>query len=267
MTAHASTFRRLHANGTLLRLPNAWDAASARLFESLGATAIATTSAGVAWSQGYADGYAMPVEVVLAFAKNLVRVLQVPLSVDMEDGYSDDPAQVADLAARLAEVGVAGINLEDGRKPAQLLARKAEAIRERLAKDGLDLFVNARTDVVLARLVDEGKQVDEAITRGNLYRSAGVDGLFVPGLTDAEQIKAVVAGVDLPLNLMAWGGLANATQLQALGVNRLSAGSGIPQVLWGHAAKLATDFLQGGESDKLQGQIPYGQMQGLFSGP
>ncbi len=265
MTAHAATFRGLHANATLLRLPNAWDAASAKLFESLGATAIATTSAGVAWSQGYADGYAMPVDVVLAYAKNLVRVLQVPLSVDMEDGYSDDPAQVADLAARLAEVGVAGINLEDGRKPAQLLARKAEAIRERLAKDGLDLFVNARTDVVLARLVDEGSQVEEAIARGNLYRSAGVDGLFVPGLTDAAQIKAVVAGVALPLNLMAWGGLANATQLEALGVKRLSAGSGIPQVLWGHAAKLATDFLQGGESDKLQGQIPYGQMQSLFS--
>lgn len=265
MTQNAATFRGLHANGTLLRLPNAWDAASARLFESLGATAIATTSAGVAWSQGYPDGYAMPVEVVLAFAGNLVRVLKVPLSVDMEDGYSDDPAQVADLAARLAGLGVAGINLEDGRKPPEQLARKAEAIRERLAKDELDLFVNARTDVVLQRLVDEGSQVEEAIARGKLYSSAGVDGLFVPGLTASAQIQAVVAGVDLPLNLMAWGGLANAAELQALGVKRLSAGSGIPQVLWGQAARLATDFLQGGDSSKLQGQIPYAEMQKLFS--
>lgn len=265
MTAPAATFRALHANGTLLRLPNAWDAASARLFESLGATAIATTSAGVAWSQGYADGYAMPVDVVVAFAKNLVRVLQVPLSVDMEDGYSDDPAQVADLAARLAGAGVAGINLEDGRKPPELLARKVQAIRERLARDGLDLFVNARTDIVLSRLVDEGRFAEEAIARGRLYRSAGVDGLFVPGLTNPAQIQAVVAGVDLPLNLMAWGGLANAAELQALGVKRLSAGSGIPQALWGQAAALATDFLQAGDSSKLQGQIPYAEMQKLFS--
>lgn len=261
MTAPAATFRALHANGTLLRLPNAWDAASARLFESLGATAIATTSAGAAWSQGYADGYAIPVDVVVAFAKNLVRVLQVPLSVDMEDGYSDDPAQVADLAG----AGVAGINLEDGRKPPELLARKVQAIRERLARDGLDLFVNARTDIVLARLVDEGRFAEEAIARGRLYGSAGVDGLFVPGLTNPAQIQAVVAGVDLPLNLMAWGGLANAAELQALGVKRLSAGSGIPQALWGQAAALATDFLQAGDSSKLQGQIPYAEMQKLFS--
>jgi 2-methylisocitrate lyase-like PEP mutase family enzyme len=265
MSESTAKFRQLHQGGELLRLPNAWDAASARLFESLGATAIATTSAGVAWSQGYPDGSAMPAEVVLAFARNLVRVLKVPLSVDIEDGYSDDPAQVAELAARLAEAGAAGVNLEDGRKPAALLARKAEAVKAQLARQGLDLFVNARTDVFLAQLVDKGSQAEETIARGNRYRSAGVDGLFVPGLADPGQIEAVVAGVALPLNLMAWNGLASAAQLQAWGVKRLSAGSGISQALWGQAEKLATDFLQKGESDKLSGQIPYGQMQKLFT--
>jgi 2-methylisocitrate lyase-like PEP mutase family enzyme len=264
MTDTSPSFRELHRGGSLLRLPNAWDAASATLFESLGASAIATTSAGVAWSQGWRDGSTMPVEVVVAFAANLARVLTKPLSVDIEDGYSDEPSQVAALAVRLAEAGVAGINLEDGAKPSDLLARKIEAIRAALARRGLDLFVNARTDVFLAQLAPEGQRVSETLARGQRYREAGADGLFVPALVAPEQITAVVEGVALPINLLAWSGLPDAEGLQALGVRRLSAGSGITQVIWGQAEKLAADFLQGGDSSKLAGQIAYGRMQGLF---
>src|SRR5580704_7000673 len=114
MSQSAATFRDLHSNTTPLRLPNAWDAGSARLFESLGASAIATTSAGVAWALGYRDGRLLPVNELVAAASRTVRVLKVPLSLDIEHGYSDDPKVVADNIMRLVDLGAAGVNIEDG---------------------------------------------------------------------------------------------------------------------------------------------------------
>ncbi|MEQ5841942.1 isocitrate lyase/phosphoenolpyruvate mutase family protein [Paraburkholderia acidicola] len=265
MSELTQKFRALHVNTLPLRLPNAWDAGSARLFESLGAPAIATTSAGVAWAMGYPDNRALPVERVIDGAANMVRVLKVPLSVDIENGYSDDPHAVADLALRLIDVGVSGINIEDGPDSPSLLAAKIEAIKQAAAKAGLDIFVNARTDVFLAGLVDAPARPGEAIARGSLYRSAGTDGLFVPALHEPEAIKAVVAAVDVPVNVMAWPGLPAAAELGALGVRRLSAGSGIPQLLWGQAEKLAREFLESGRSEPMsEGSMPYPQLQGLF---
>ncbi len=260
-----NALRQLHAKAQLLRLPNAWDAGSARLFESLGARAIATTSAGVAWALGYPDGYKLPVDVVFGFATNIARVLTVPLSIDLEDGYSDDPEEVAKTALRLIDAGVVGINLEDGRKPAALLASKIERIKNAAAQRGVDLFINARTDVFLAGLVEGPQQVAEiALARGALYRSAGANGLFVPALVQPERIRAIVEGVELPVNVLAWQGLPNAAELAELGVRRLSAGSGISQVLWAQAEKLAKGFLDEGRSEALDGQMPYPRLQSLF---
>jgi 2-methylisocitrate lyase-like PEP mutase family enzyme len=248
-----------------LRLPNAWDAGSARLFERLGACAIATTSAGVAWALGYRDGRILPVNEVIGAASRMARVLTAPLSVDIEHGYSDDPRVVADNVMRLVDLGVAGINIEDGPDRPELLASKVEAIRTAVSRAGADLFVNVRTDVFLASLVEPPRLLEESIARGELYARAGADGLFVPGILRADDIRAVVAGVSLPLNVMAWPGLADAPELGRLGVRRLSAGSGIPQRLWGTAEKLAGDFLGSGRSEPLQeGSMPYAQLQGLF---
>jgi 2-methylisocitrate lyase-like PEP mutase family enzyme len=262
-----ATFRKLHSNTTPLRLPNAWDAGSARVFESLGASAIATTSAGVAWALGYQDGRLLPVNEVVAAASRMARVLKVPLSIDIEHGYSDDPKAVAENVMRLVDQGVVGINIEDGPDKPALLASKIEAIRNTVSKAGADLFVNVRTDVFLASLVEESKLVKESIERGKLYAKAGADGLFVPGIVQPEHIKAVVAGISLPLNAMAWPGLADAAELGRLGVRRLSAGSGISQVLLGIAGRLARDFLKSGRSEPLEeGSMPYPQLQGLFPG-
>jgi 2-methylisocitrate lyase-like PEP mutase family enzyme len=262
-----ATFRRLHSNTTPLRLPNAWDAGSARLFESQGASAIATTSAGVAWALGYRDGRLLPVNEVVATVARMRRVTTVPLSIDVENGYSDDPQVVASNVLRLVDLGVAGINIEDGRDEPALLASKIEAIRNAVSKAGADLFVNAWCDVFLASLVEKSKQVDESIARGKLYAEAGADGLFLPGIVQTQHIAAVVEGVALPLNAMAWPGLADAAELGKLGVRRLSAGSGISQVLWGKAVTLARDFLSGGRSDPLsEGSMPYPQLQELFPG-
>jgi len=267
MSHIVAIFRRLHSNTTPLRLANAWDAGSARLFESVGATAIATTSAGVAWALGYRDGHLLPVNEVVAAASRMARALTVPLSFDIENGYSDDPQVVADNVMRLVDLGIAGINIEDGSDKATLLASKIEAIRTAVSKAGADLFVNARSDVFLASLVERRKLVEESIERGKLYAGAGADGLFIPGIVQAEHIKAVVDGVPLPLNAMAWPNLADAAELGKLGVRRLSAGSGISQVLWGKAETLARDFLQSGRSEPLsEASMSYQQLQGLFAG-
>src|ERR1700761_5644460 len=148
-SARARLFRKLHQGPGVLLLPNAWDAVTSRLIESLGAQAIATTSAGLAWSRGYADGNVLPEEQLIAAIQDIARVIRVPLTVDIEGGYSDDPAAVARLADRVLAVGAAGINIEDGGGSPDLLCEKIAAIRDRVAHSGADLFINTRTDVYL----------------------------------------------------------------------------------------------------------------------
>ncbi|MYM65746.1 isocitrate lyase/phosphoenolpyruvate mutase family protein [Pseudoduganella sp. FT55W] len=259
-------FKKLHDGSKLLHLPNAWDAGSARLFESLGASAIATTSAGVAWAQGYADNDHLPVDNAIAVAANIARVLTVPLSVDFENGYSSSPEQVARDVLRLIEVGVAGINLEDGNDTPELLASKITAIKKLAASKGKDIFINTRTDVYLRALAPEKERVAAVLRRAALYKEAGANGLFVPGIYKVDEIKAVVAAAGLPVNVMDWPGLPSADELHQLGVVRLSAGSGIPQALWAIAADMAKGFLATGNAGPLIAQaMPYGDLQALFA--
>jgi 2-methylisocitrate lyase-like PEP mutase family enzyme len=264
-TSRPSAFDRfsaLHEGGELLRLANAWDAGSARLTESLGAKAVATTSAGMAWSAGYGDGNRMPPELVVAIARNIARVVDVPVSIDLEGGYSSDPAEVARLAVTLAQAGVAGVNLEDGSEPAELLARKIEATKAALAEAGTDLFVNARTDVYLAGLAEPDKRVAEVLRRAGLYEAAGANGLFVPLVIDLAEMRQIAGGTRLPLNVMAWPGLPSLGELHQAGVRRLSAGAGISARIWAQAEKLTRDFLATGE---LAGErTPFDQLQQLF---
>jgi len=261
-----STFRALHMNNIMpLRLPNAWDAASARLFESLGAHAIATTSAGLAWSLGYRDGRQLPVKEAVSAISRIARVVRVPLSVDVENGYSDEPKAVAEHVRQMLDLGVVGINIEDGPDAPALLAAKIEAIRTMASKANTELFINARCDVILAKLVEEPKQVAESVARERLYRAAGADGLFLPGLYRAHDIRSVIDAIALPLNVMAWPGLPDAAELGRLRVRRLSAGAGIAHVLWGHAAALARDFLQEGRSEPLHDAVPSAQLQELLT--
>ena len=263
-----TTFKQLHDGSRLLHLPNAWDAGSARLFESLGAPAIATTSAGVAWAAGYADGGQMPVDVAIAVAANIARVLTVPLSVDFENGYDDDPQAVALSVLRLIDAGVAGINLEDGHDAPQVLAAKIAAIKELAAQEGKDIFINTRTDVYLKALAPEGERVAEVLRRAALYQGAGADGLFVAGIVKTDDIAQVVAAVAVPVNVMDWPDVPNAETLMQLGVRRLSAGSGIPQALWAAAADMAKGFLATGDAGPLIGKaMAYGDLQALFARP
>lgn len=268
MTAKAETaaiFHRLHQGPEPLLLPNAWDAGSARLMENLGAKAVATTSAGVAWTHGYPDGDVLPVRMLVSTIVAIARAIRVPLTVDVEGGYSDDPAAVEETVARIVEAGAVGINIEDGGSAPDLLCLKIERARRAGQHFGIDLFVNARTDVYLRGLAPEGKRVGEVLSRAALYRNAGASGLFVPGVREPNEIKAVAAEAGLPLNVMAWPGLPSAAELAQSGVRRLSAGSGIAQALWGKTATLAGDFLKSGKSDPLgEGAMAYGDINALF---
>lgn len=265
MTDLSARFHALHQGSSPLLICNAWDAGSARLMRNLGALAVATTSAGVAWTHGYVDGNALPCDLLVATAAGIARAVDVPVSIDMEAGYSDDPAAVAALAARLVDVGVVGINIEDGAGSPDLLAAKIAAIR---AAVGPDLFINARCDVYLRPLTAPDARVSEALRRAALYAGAGASGLFTPGVTDKAEIAALAAGTHMPLNIMARPTLAPLSELVPLGVKRLSAGSALPEHLWGRAAQLAGAFLADGLSGPICADpMPYGAVNALMAGP
>jgi len=261
-----ATFRDLHAPDRLLILPNAWDAGSARLIEDCGAAAIATTSSGVAWARGYPDGNALPRPVLAAAVAEIARVIRVPLSADVEAGYSDDPRAVAETVTAVIGAGVVGINLEDGAGTPDLLCAKIEAVKAAAAQAGVDLFVNARTDVYLKRLAPPERAVEATIERARRYRAAGCDGVFVPALAEAAAIRAIVAGVaPLPLNVMAYPGLPDAAGLRELGVRRLSAGAAVASAALGRARSRARAFLADGVSEALFDEsVEYGPTNALF---
>lgn len=262
----ATTFHELHRGPALLVLANAWDPGSARLIERLGARAIATTSAGVAWSHGYPDGDVLPPAVAIAAAAAVVRAVQVPVTCDFESGYSDDPDAVGGLAAQLVDAGVVGINLEDGRGPVDRLCAKLAAIRRATRAQGVELFINARTDVYLRGLVPPPERLAEALARTARYRDAGASGIFVPGVVEPSAIEQIAREAHLPLNVLAMTGLPPPAELTRLGARRLSAGSAITQAIWGRAASLATAFLRDGTGTvSADGAMSYGEINALLA--
>jgi len=245
----AAAFHALHAD--FLILPNAWDAGSARVIQDLGAKAIATSSAAVAWAHGYADGHHFPPAKLVAVIEDIARVVSVPISTDAEAGYADDPRGVAENVTALINAGAVGINIEDGKGPHELHVRKIEAAREAAVRAGVDLFINARTDVFLKKLVPAEEAVAETLRRARAIKSAGASGLFVPVLSKPDEVAAIVEGAGLPLNLMAIPGLPGVAELKALGVKRLSAATAIFNAGIEGARAAAAEFLEQGDSTAL----------------
>ena len=261
------TFRDLHAPGEFLILPNAWDAGSARLIESAGAAAIATSSAAVAWANGYPDGNFLPPHLLVRTIESIQRAIKVPLSVDCEGGYSDDPAIVEKNVFDFVSAGAVGINIEDGSASPDLLCAKIEAAKRAADRAGVDLFVNARVDVLLKQLVPQERAIEEILTRAARYRDAGADGIFVPRIAAGDDIEAVARGIDpLPLNVMAIPHLTSAEELRRRGARRLSAGVAIARAAISLTLQLATDFLRDGDSDAAYRHITdKTNMNSLFS--
>jgi 2-methylisocitrate lyase-like PEP mutase family enzyme len=258
-------FRAAHGPGRLLVLANAWDAGSARLIEASGAEALATSSAALAWAQGYADGEQLPIDALIAVVAAITRCVAAPLTVDFERGYGDDPAAVGAAVARVIEAGAVGVNLEDGSGPPELLAAKIRAVRAAAAARDADVFINARTDVYLRGLVPGERAVEETLARARLYAEAGCDGIFVPKLTARAEIEAIVRGTALPLNLMAMPGIAPVAELRELGARRLSVGPGLAEAAFAAARRACVELLQHGTYDALfASDVTYAEMNGLF---
>jgi 2-methylisocitrate lyase-like PEP mutase family enzyme len=245
----ASAFHALHRD--FLILPNAWDAASARITQDAGAKAVATSSAAVAWAHGYADGHHFPVAKLIAVVEEIARAVSVPITTDAEGGYSDDVRQTAENVAALIDAGAVGVNLEDGKQPHELHVKKIEAVREAASRAGVDLFINARTDVFLKKLVPPEEAVAETLRRARAIKSAGASGLFVPAAVKSEDIAAIAEGAGLPVNVMALPGVPNAAQLKELGVKRLSAATSIFNAAMAGAREAAEDFLATGDAAEL----------------
>jgi 2-methylisocitrate lyase-like PEP mutase family enzyme len=265
--AQADAFRALHAvNAPTLLLPNAWDAASAQLIAQCGAKAIATTSAGVSWSHGFPDGEHLPCAIHLAAIREIIRVAAIPVTVDVEGGYSEDPDVVAHFISDIINAGAIGINIEDGASPPDLFAAKITAIRALTKKTGVDFFINARTDVYLRGLASPDSAVRETIERAKLYRNAGADGIFVPGLVNLVEIKEIAASVQLPLNIMALPGIAPVHTLAEHGVRRVSVGMALHQASLAAAKRATKEMLDIGHFSALFAEsIGYNEMNEMFS--
>lgn len=265
---HAAAFHALHHAVSPLLLPNAWDPGSALLMQSLGAAAVATSSAAVAWAMGYGDGDRLPVAKLIALTEALAARLTVPLTVDLEGGYSDDPQSVGASAAALIAAGAAGINIEDGRAAPELLVRKIAAVREAAERAGVRLFINARSDVYLKGLVPPEQRIDELLARAERYAAAGADGLFAAGARAPEEIAAICAGSRLPVNILALPGVPAAAELGRLGVRRISAGSGIAESVYARIAELTEGFLRSADGQALgERAMAYGELNALMAQP
>ncbi len=261
----AQTFRDLHRPGDPLLLANCWDAGSARLIAASGARAMATTSAGLAWSHGYPDGDAIPLAVLTTAIAQIARVISVPLTVDIEGGFSSDPAAVGAVVEAVIASGGVGINIEDGRGAPELLAAKIRAARAAGARMGVPLFINARIDVYLRSLVPADRAVEEVLRRARMYHEAGADGAFPAGIVEPDAIRAVTTGTGMPVNVLVEAGLPSVDELRDLGVARVSAGSGVAQMLFGAARDAVSEFLgQGRYETMLGGSMDYAEIQALF---
>jgi len=226
----AKRFAELHVVGAPLVLYNAWDAGSAKSIRDAGAKAIATSSWSVAAAQGYGDGEAIPIEFAEQIVGRIAATVEIPVTVDIEGGYSEDDGELAANISRLLNLGVIGVNFEDrivkgsGLYSIDRQARRIAAMREAAKHDGVDLFINARTDVFFEHGEDAAQAVNEALDRARAYEAAGASGFFIPGLLDDALIKRICESVTVPVNVMVMDGVSSNGRLSELGVARISYG-------------------------------------------
>jgi 2-methylisocitrate lyase-like PEP mutase family enzyme len=222
--AKAEAFRALHHAPPLLLMANAWDAITARLFEAEGFAAVATTSGGVSWAVGYADGEAAPWDEVVGQTARIARAVKVPVTADIEGGFGATPEAVARSIQDIVGAGAVGVNLEDGLpgpapiRPLDDAVARIRAAREAANAAGVPIVINARTDLYLKQIGDEASRFDEAVARGKAYLAAGADCFYPITLRDAATIGRMVGWSDG--RMVGWSdgrGLEGADQHQCSG--------------------------------------------------
>ena len=272
LKAKADAFRNMHHAPPLLVLPNAWDAVTARLFVQAGARAIATTSAGIAATLGYADGQNVPKELMMQAIARIANAVSVPVTADIESGYADSPKGLGESMRAVINAGAIGVNLEDatGDTSQRLFALEEQIERIRAAREAADdvhipVVINARTDVYLEKVGEPATRFAETVRRLNAYHLAGADCLFVPAVTDMPTLSQLVQSVEAPLNVLAGPGMPPVADLQRIGVARLSVGSAIMRATLALARDAADELLQKGTYNTfLDRNIPYHEVNELM---
>jgi 2-methylisocitrate lyase-like PEP mutase family enzyme len=268
----AARLLELHRGPRPLILLNVWDVAGARLIESLGLPAVATSSAAVANSLGYADGECISRGEMLAVVRRIAAAVSVPVTADMEGGYNRLPEGMAETAHELLEAGAVGLNLEDCYEENKLVdlslqVEKLKALKEAGRAEGVDLVLNARTDPYLLKDADEAWRFQEAVCRAKAYRAAGADCIFVPGLRDAGTIRRLLQESPGPLNVLGAKGGPSVAQLERLGVARLSLGSGPARAALAAFRRIAREVLDHGTYHSMtEDTFTYDEMQQLLQG-
>jgi len=259
------TFRELHRGGCFA-IPNPWDIGTARYLQSLGFKAIATTSAGFAFSRGLPDG-AVGRDAMLAHIREIVEATDLPVNADFENGYADDPNWVAENARLCAETGVAGLSIEDnsGRKDqplydVDLAVERVHAVREAIDSNGVLLVGRAEGFLVGVT------KIDEVIRRLTAYANAGADCLYAPGIRDRDHIKAIVAAVaPKPVNILIGGAIGlTMKDAESLGARRVSVGGALARASWGGFIRAAKELAEHGTFDGFAGATPHAELQEFF---
>jgi 2-methylisocitrate lyase-like PEP mutase family enzyme len=270
--AKADAFRSMHDRSRILVLPNAWDAMSARVIEEAGARAIATTSAGVAFSVGYPDGEAIPRDEMIAAIARIARVTTIPVTADIESGFAHDAREVAETVRQVIDAGAVGINLEDqvhddthSLYDLDVAVERVRAAREAANSAGVPIVINARTDVYLLGIGEPDTRFEHAIRRANAYRKAGADCLFLPAVARRADIERIVPALDGPLNLLAFPGIPTTPELERLGVARLSVGTRLTLNAMSVLKKAAAELLSTGSYESmLVGDITFADANRLM---
>lgn len=242
------TFSQLHQQTEPLLLGNIWDVNSAHIYESAGYQAIGTSSHALATAFGYDDGENLPFDSILRVAKRVTETVKIPLTVDIEGGYSDTAAGIAEHIKMLYEAGVAGVNLEDTlAKPTRQL-RPAGEFRQLLVEivnwleqENIKIFLNIRTDPFLLGLPNA---LDETISRINSYENTGIHGIFVPCVVRAEDIRTITSETVLPVNVMCMPALPDFNALKSLNVKRISMGPFLFNKMTAQTGILAKNVLE-----------------------
>jgi 2-methylisocitrate lyase-like PEP mutase family enzyme len=269
----AEAFRAMHHEQGALVLGSVWDVASAIVFERAGFRALGTSSAGIAYMRGYADGEVMTRGEMLEAVAEIASRVDIPVSADMENGYGHTPDDVAETCRLVLEAGAIGVNVEDttgdAARPLVDLALQCEKIRaiRRMGESfGVPIVINARTDGFWLKLWDDEKRLAESIERCNAFREAGADCLFVPGAVDPKVVAVLARDIRGPLNILATPGCPGIPDLQALGVRRVSQGSGPARAALKVAQDIAEELLARGTYGAYQGNtIPYAEANRLFA--
>lgn len=264
----AKFFKSLHQKCNMFVIPNAWSVGSAYIFEKEGFEAVATSSAGIAYNLGYPDGEDISFEDLLYVVEKITSRLNIPVSVDFERGYSEDPKQVKENAKQLLLKGAVGFNIEDGLPYGTLSSidfqlEKIKALVELKLELDIDFVINARTCAYWLNV--DGDKLKIATERGNAFRQAGADCVFVPGAINEETVKNLVNGINAPLNIILNGIFNDFSKLSSLGVKRLSVGSGPIRNVCERAINIAKDLYKGDVSEILNCKFSYKNANKYFT--